>query len=423
MNGDALLVFGNEKMLSRYSGIRPRAEARGLQVFAIKHGDASSAAIAITGDSIISLDLSTATNALAGVLAVTAGRRIVGGICLDEAHIPVTATVLSALGLPGPGLYAATVSVNKFLQRVACPAHSPQWRLVTPTNQGDIGDIPLPCVIKPVGRHSSSGVVLAHSEAELAALLTGGTYGNHESVLVEERVAGQEYSVESLVSAGQVLHAGPTRKATTRPPYFVEVSHTVPAAGLSDQEQAALLAANAEVVSSIGVETAFTHAEYRITAEGRVVLMEIAVRPPGDAISLLYQAAYGVTFDEQLLALALGETPPVGTATRTAAQHYLLPQEEGTFTGVTLEKDGFPGPDPELVETHLGVPWPELQQFEASAGPAVRVVLVHKTPGDRLGAVRESADRPASIMVDTPLKADPDAFAESVLPTVRLECR
>jgi hypothetical protein len=49
-------------------------------------------------------------------------------------------------------------------------------------------------------------------------------------VLVEERVEGQEYSVESLVCRGEVVFASATRKQTneTRRRTFVELSHTVP---------------------------------------------------------------------------------------------------------------------------------------------------------------------------------------------------
>jgi hypothetical protein len=48
------------------------------------------------------------------------------------------------------------------------------------------------------------------------------------------------------------------------------------------------------------------------------------------------------------------------------------------------------------------------------------MVLQHKSPGDRLGAVRESDDRPASVVLDGPLDADLDLLAEGVLETLRV---
>jgi len=412
------LVFGNPRMLSRYAGIRALAAARGLAVSCIAPAPRGAGRAAPGPDGILTVDLSDPTETLAAVLAMTGGRRVVAGVGLDEASIRAASLVLSLLGLPNPGVLAATISCNKLLQRAACPAQSPRWRLITPAGQTVGHDIPPPWVVKPVSRHSSSGVVLVETDAALRRLLASGDYGETEPILLEERICGWEYSVESLVAAGRLCQAHPTAKRVSEPPYFVEMGHVVPALGLSEPDEAALLATNAAVIRAIGVETALTHAEYRVTADGRVVLMEIAVRPPGDGLSLLYQAAYGVSLDEQLLALALGETPPPAVARRRALQRYLLPPGVGTFAGLTL-----PESVPEVLVVPRVTAWPSLRPLPPSAPPAVRMVLQHKSPGDRLGALRESDDRPASVVLDGPLDADLDRLAEDVVETLGVTVR
>jgi phosphoribosylamine-glycine ligase len=91
-----------------------------------------------------------------------------------------------------------------------------------------LDDVDFPAVVKPVGRHSSSGVAMVDDLDSLRQQLT--TYPEHETLLVETKVIGQEYSVESLVQHGEVIFSSATRKDTndTHTSNFVELAHTVP---------------------------------------------------------------------------------------------------------------------------------------------------------------------------------------------------
>ena len=70
---------------------------------------------------------------------------------------------------------------------------------------------------------------MVHDRAELAAQLDD--YPAQETILVEQMITGQEYSVESLTQDGKTLFSSVTRKETTDvdSQYFVEMAHTVPA--------------------------------------------------------------------------------------------------------------------------------------------------------------------------------------------------
>ena len=84
-----------------------------------------------------------------------------------------------------------------------------------------------PAVVKPASRTSSWGVVAVRDLAELGRALAD--FHDHEIVLVEELVAGQEYSVESLVQHGSIVFASATTKETqANGRTFVELSHSVP---------------------------------------------------------------------------------------------------------------------------------------------------------------------------------------------------
>ena len=111
------------------------------------------------------------------------------------------------------------------------PDLSPASVLIPPgaRESVDHGSVRFPAVVKPATRHSSQGVCTVHDRAELAAQLDD--YPAQETILVEQKITGQEYSVESLIQDGKPLFASVTRKETTDvdSQYFVEMAHTVPA--------------------------------------------------------------------------------------------------------------------------------------------------------------------------------------------------
>ena len=127
-----------------------------------------------------------------------------------------------------------------------------------------------PAVVKPASRHSSWGVVAVRDLAELGRALAD--FHDHEIVLVEELVAGQEYSVESLVQHGSIVFASATTKETqANGRTFVELSHSVPEPRPELCEL--LLAANAELLARLRFADGIAHSEWRITDDGRAVLM------------------------------------------------------------------------------------------------------------------------------------------------------
>lgn len=132
-----------------------------------------------------------------------------GAYAVGETLVEQTGLLCDALGLPGPGLRATRVCRSKYLQRWYLEEYSPASLVVPPGGRedADLTALGYPVVVKPATRHSSSGVVAVGDEAALRELLT--SYPDHETVLIEQKVTGQEYSVESLVQHGQArLHLG-----------------------------------------------------------------------------------------------------------------------------------------------------------------------------------------------------------------------
>ncbi|MFE0729160.1 ATP-grasp domain-containing protein [Streptomyces antibioticus] len=334
--------------------------------------------------------------------------RVVGAYAVGETQVEPTGLLADALGLRTPGLRATRACRSKYLQRWYLPEFSPVSLTVPPESRAsfDPSAVRYPAVVKPTGRHSSSGVETVTGPDALPALLA--SYPDHETVLVEEKVEGQEYSVESLVQDGRIVFGSATRKATTdsHAHTFVELSHTVP----SDRPEAdeVLLDANRRMLLALGFQDGVAHAEWRIGADGRAYLMEVAARTPGDGLCILYELATGAPLEPEIVRIALGEPASYPKPSRVARQVY-LEHVPGVLTDVRVS--GF---DVEPVWVGEGGLWPAVGPSAPADPPTLRTVLVHHDRGTELGPLRSSEDRAVSFFIDAPTVAELDELEARV---------
>jgi len=247
---------------------------------------------------------------------------------------------------------------------------------------------------------------MVHDRAELAAQLDD--YPVQETILVEQMITGQEYSVESLTQDGKTLFSSATRKETTDvdSQYFVEMAHTVPA--VRDDAWDAVQRANVAMLDRLGVENGITHAEWRLDERGEARLMEVAARTPGDGIMVLYRLATGRPMEPEILRIALGETADYPAARRYARQVYV-----GHRPGILVDVEvDWPGVEARWVDD--GNPWPDIPALPADDPPALRAVLVYEARGTELGPIRSSDDRAVTFFIDAPTIAELDEIEERV---------
>lgn len=315
-----------------------------------------------------------------------------------ELFVEAVGALAEVLHLPGTGGQAARIARNKLLQRLAVPILAPEWALVGTRRTVTPEQWSLyPAVLKPVGRMSSSGVRAVSTAAELASAL--GHYPDGETLLIEEQTSGPEFSVESLVHCGEIVWAEVTEKRTNEDTtqYFTETGHTSPAVGLTAEQHSVLIEANRMLLASIGFASGMSHAEFRITGE-RAVLMEVAARPPGDAITKLWQLASGNALEPALVDLALGMRPKPLVSHRRAQQLY-LDHKQGRLRDVRCSRG------PAYWITDEGA-WPTFTSTTADDPARLCAVVVTRCRGDLLGEPADSGGRSVSIVVDCPLDSD-----------------
>lgn len=333
---------------------------------------------------------------------------VVGIYAVGETLVEPTGLVADYFDLPFPGLRAARACRNKYLQRWYLPDLSPASLVIPPGGRDsvDSGAVGFPAVVKPATRHSSAGVQMVRDRAELAARLDD--YPAQETILVEQMITGQEYSVESLTQDRKTLFSSATRKETTDvdSQYFVEMAHTVPAPWTAASD--AVQRANTAMLDRLGIENGITHAEWRLDSEGEARLIEVAARTPGDGIMVLYRLATGRQMEPEILRIALGEPADYPEARRYARQVY-VGHRPGILADVQVD---WPGVEARWVDD--GKPWPDIPALPADAPPALRAVFVYEARGAKLGPIRSSDDRAVTFFIDAPTIAELDDIEDRV---------
>ena len=300
---------------------------------------------------------------------------VVGIYAVGETLVEPTGLVADYFDLPFPGLRASRACRSKYLQRWYLPDLSPASVLIPPGARGSVddGQIRFPAVVKPATRHSSQGVQTVHDRDELAAQLHD--YPAQETILVEQKITGQEYSVENLIQDGKSLFASVTRKETTdvESLYFVEMAHTVPAP--RDEATDAVQRANDAMLDRLGVENGITHAEWRLDERGEARLMEVAARTPGDGIMVLYRLATGRRMEPEILRIALGEAADYPAARRYARQVY-VGHRPGILDDVLID---WPGSRRTGSTTALPCPtfprWPPMTRRRCAPSSSMRLAV------------------------------------------------
>jgi biotin carboxylase len=242
-------------------------------------------------------------------------------------------------GLPVPGFFSFKLDkrVEKILPRVQ-----------------------FPCVIKPLRRAASQGVIRANSPEEFQAaverirkLLESPEVQverepETDRLLVERYIPGSEVSVEGLLTRGKLrILAIFDKPDPLEGPYFEETIYVTPSRQPAEM-QGALEDCAARSVTALGLVTGPVHAEFRVNDDGPWVL-EIAPRPIGGLCSrALRFGPQRMSLEELLVrhALGLGGTDVARENDASGVMMIPVPRS-GIFEGVDGMEDAekVPGVD------------------------------------------------------------------------------
>lgn len=243
----------------------------------------------------------------------------IDGICTIASDVaaPTVAYIAESLGLVGNSYEVALRASNKYQMRnafMSAGVPCPKYQVVTSANEIPLG-LEFPLIVKPTDRSGSLGITkVTRREDLIPAVENALAYSFRHEAIIEEFIEGREISVEFISYGGKHYPLQITDKVTTDAPHFVELEHHQPA-DLSQKQYKTIYELTDVALNALGVTNGASHSEYKITAEGRVVVMEIGARMGGDFIgSDLVSLSTGYDYLSGVIDVALGrfKTPSFG---------------------------------------------------------------------------------------------------------------
>lgn len=196
------------------------------------------------------------------------------------------------LGVPQP----------KVVARVVAAAPGVDWDAVT-----------FPVIVKPVDMAMSLFVRKCDSRAEAEETLARmaefklsrlTNYAFEAEALIEEYVAGPEFSVECVVRDGKVVEHALTRKFVSPLPACYEVGH-LGGDDIPVRHRDELLAVVERIAAGWGMSQGVMHVEVKMT-DTRISVIEAAARPAGDHVPVMVELQHGLSLEDAYLHARLG---------------------------------------------------------------------------------------------------------------------
>jgi len=251
------------------------------------------------------------TNDIPALIKVAKDNNIDGVLTTSDYPVRSVAHICNELGLSGLTIKSAELCTDKYLLRQHLAKNQflvPKFQIIE--SRESINGIDFfPCVIKPVDSSGSRGVQKVHTLSELFdAYELSMQYSNSDSVIVEEFIDGEEFSVETLTQNGVTTIVAITAKTVLgeKGIYFVEDKHVIPA-NISNEDESAISETVIKVINSLDLGNSPTHTELKISSKG-IFIIEIGARLGGDFItSDLVPLATGVDMLGNAINIALNK--------------------------------------------------------------------------------------------------------------------
>jgi biotin carboxylase len=297
-------------------------------------------------------------------------------LAVDDQGVAVAAAASARLGLAHNPVDAVAATRDKAAMRArlgAAAVAQPDYRVVAPGQSvaAAASQVGYPCVVKPVSRSGSQGVIRADDDIQAVAAVdrVRAIVGPLEPVLVEGFVAGAEVAVEGLLVTGalQVL-AVFDKPDPLDGPFFEETIYVTPSRQPA-LVQASLAATVTAAGAALGLREGPVHAELRVGADGRPMVIEVAARSIGGLCSRALRFGAGVSLEEVIMRHAVGAgLDGLGREARAAGVMMLPIRAAGVLERVSgqaeaLAVDGVVGLEISIPVGRPVVPLPEGDRY------------------------------------------------------------
>jgi biotin carboxylase len=329
------------------------------------------------GDRAVVVPLAGGDAALDAIAALHDRTPLDAVLAVDDQGVVVAAAAAQRLGLRHnpPNAVAATRDKAAMRERLAAASlPQPAYRIVA--HGADIASaatqVGYPCVVKPVSRSASQGVIRVDDaiQAAAAGIRIRAIVGDGpEPLLVERFVPGAEVAVEGLLLGGRLEVLAVFDKPDPMDgPFFEETIYVTPsrqpASVLADLE-----ATVARAAAALGLREGPVHAELRIGTAGALMILELAARSIGGLCARALRFGAGVSLEEVIIRHALGlgldglarETQASGVMMLPIRSAGVLDRVSGQERALAI--DGVVGVEISIASGRPVVPLPEGDRY------------------------------------------------------------
>jgi biotin carboxylase len=329
------------------------------------------------GDRAVVVPLAGGDAALDAIAALHDRTPLDAVLAVDDQGVVVAAAAAQRLGLRHnpPNAVAATRDKAAMRERLAAASlPQPAYRIVA--HRADIAsaatEVGYPCVVKPVSRSASQGVIRVDDaiQAAAAGIRIRAIVGDGpEPLLVERFVPGAEVAVEGLLLGGRLEVLAVFDKPDPMDgPFFEETIYVTPsrqpASVLADLE-----ATVARAAAALGLREGPVHAELRIGTAGALMILELAARSIGGLCARALRFGAGVSLEEVIIRHALGlgldglarETQASGVMMLPIRSAGVLDRVSGQERALAI--DGVVGVEISIASGRPVVPLPEGDRY------------------------------------------------------------
>jgi hypothetical protein len=274
-----------------------------------------------------------------------------GLVAIGDAPTMTAAFAAERLGLPFHPPHAVDACRNKWIarERFKAAGLTVPWYWRFPTDYQPAmaaGEVPFPCVLKPLGLSASRGVIRANDKREFIAAFDRiaklleladiriSRLDSTQWIQVESYMPGQEFALEGLVSHGGLKTLALFDKPDPlEGPFFEETIYLTPSR-LPARDQHAILDCAQAAVTALGLQHGPIHAEFRLNEQGPWVL-EVAARPIGGLCAKALHFDSSMPLEELIVRHAFGEDVTQVQREDSASGIMMIPiPSAGVYEGV-----------------------------------------------------------------------------------------
>lgn len=204
----------------------------------------------------------------------------------DYSHF-AQAVIAQKFNLPGPSVMDAQISANKYLQRQTAAVNNvkvPRFAMVATIEEINnfADEVGLPIIIKPVDNRGSFGVHKISSKQEIEQHFYDTLANSHSRLMIAEQfIEGTEITIDGYYFRGngpKSLALAKKGKVDGKRQVSVDIKYP---GEIDPTVYPQALANNEFVAKQLGYGFGMLHAEYMVTEQGEVYLVEMANRGGG----------------------------------------------------------------------------------------------------------------------------------------------